>query len=74
MNQKPEWMEEIRQQMKEKGLYTSLDEQCASCREAYEAVLLTLEPNQKKVIEEYVEILNRCNYQHLCTVFKMAKE
>ena len=74
MNQKPEWMEEIRQQMKELGLYTSLDEQCAIYREAYEAVLLTLEPNQKKVIEDYVEILNQCNYQHLCTVFMMGSE
>ena len=74
MKQKPEWMEEIRQQMKERGLYTELDEQCRAYRETYEAVLLTLEPAQRKVIEDYVEIMNRCNFQHLCTVFMLGKE
>lgn len=74
MNQKPEWMDEIRQQMKERGLYTQLDEQCRVYRETYEAVLLTLEPDQRKVIEDYVELLNRCNFQNLCTVFLLGKE
>ena len=74
MKQKPEWMEEIRQQMKERGLYTELDEQCLAYRETYEAILLELEQDQRKVIEDYVEILNRCNFQHLCTVFLLGKE
>ena len=74
MKQKPEWMEEIRQQMKERGLYTELDEQCLAYRETYEAVLQELEQDQRKVIEDYVEILNRCNFQHLCTVFMLGKE
>lgn len=74
MNQKPEWMAEIRQQLQERGMYTSLDAQCEICRERYESVLLTLEPDQRKVIEDYVEILNRCNFQHLRTVFALRKE
>ena len=74
MNQKPEWMDEIRQQMKERGLYTQLDEQCQAYRKMYEAVLLTLEPDKRKVIEDYVELLNRCNFQHLCAVFALGKE
>ena len=68
----PLWVEEIRQQMKAEGLYTELDEQCRQYQKEFEGVLNTLAPAQKEVIERYIQLLNKANYQQICTVYQLG--
>ena len=74
MEKEPQWVEEIRQEMKQQGLYTALDALCEESRKEYEKVLKKLDPSYRTVIERYVELLNRCNFQHINKAFFLGKE
>ena len=69
MEKEPQWVEEIRQEMKQQGLYTALDVLCEESRKEYEKVLKKLDPSDRTVIERYVELLNSCNFQQINTAF-----
>ena len=74
MDQKQEQIAEIRKHMKERGLYTTLDEQCESSRKEYEKILEVIDPSYREIIEKYVELINRCNFQHICDVYFLGRE
>ena len=74
MEKEPRWVEEIRQEMKQEGLYTALDALCEESQKEYEKVLKELDPSYRTVIERYVKLLNRCSFQQINTAFFLGRE
>ena len=65
MNNEPAWVDEIRQQMKTTPFYEEVEKEREQYEKEYYKVLKTLNLSQAKVIEQYVELLKKCEFHHV---------
>ena len=74
MIREPEWMEEVRQQMKKNPFYGQIDEELEQYKPVYLNMLETLEESPKRIIMQYVELLQKCEYYRIYTAFMKGME
>ena len=69
MEKEPVWMEEIRQQTSKSRFYCKDDKKLERLKKQYLKTLDTLNDTQKKAVTRYVEQLQACEFQHVCTAY-----